>query len=741
MNTHDVSSIPKYMQYLDRQKQVLRRAQARKGQRLQMSKSRQEILIQFMFRQLRNTPTQETSIRSSFVPPAYPPCVTSLTELKKITIQDLVLETHHRGSYLLLRAVTSPDSMTAVMAIAEDENSDVLMVQLYQQDRDLARDGRLQEGTVMIVKEPYLKLMSDGDYGVRVDHLSDIHLLLGDDYRIPVSWRRRLLATDASADDWKIQGNDAFNDSCFHLAIEYYTKALGASPTEEEARTIQLNRALALLKTHQFDAALDDLRGPESEKALFRQSQALYHLQRFRESCDVHRILAQEYPGNTAARAEFSRAIARLAEQNTGQYPFKQLLKEAARRRPPRLDRATFLGPVAVQATESCGRGLFTTKAVQAGDLLFCEKAFAYAFYDADNPQQELSLTINAETNEMTLGTQAELIAQIVQKLYRNPSFLPSFTDLYHGSYQAGEVSTIDGRPIVDTFLVGRVTALNCFGCPLTSRESYMRSLRQEEAEAKEEKFNSCGVWPVASHINHCCYSNARRSFIGDMMVVRASEDLPPGTEVRFPYKALSETQTQPLDLQHWGFQCRCVICRDLERTPKGDLTRRKRLRADLKGAYKARRKPDTAKIESILAMINETYTRPTVEVPRLSLWDPCLALSLLYMTQNQPLKAIKYALGTLESLGYVVEGACLPLTPGVPLVVKKWGYLVDSLVRCWMCLSNAFHVVAPELEAQAEGYARTTYRICVGEEETFNQTYGKHSERPDGLLVSGLAV
>jgi hypothetical protein len=28
------------------------------------------------------------------------------------------------------------------------------------------------------------------------------------------------------------------------------------------------------------------------------------------------------------------------------------------------------------------GRGLFTTQAVKAGDLLFCEKAFAHAFHD-----------------------------------------------------------------------------------------------------------------------------------------------------------------------------------------------------------------------------------------------------------------------------------------------------------------------------------------------------------------------
>lgn len=188
-----------------------------------------------------------------------------------------------------------------------------------------------------------------------------------------------------------------------------------------------------------------------SEKALFRKSQALYYLRRFQESCEVHTLLNKEYASNAAARKEFDRATARLAEAQSGKYPFKRLQREAMKIRPPHLDRATYVGPVSVRSTESRGRGLFTTAAVRAGDLLFCEKAFAHAFHDEDGNSQNISLLMNTETQTMAMGTQAELISFITQKLYKNPSLMSAFTDLYHGSYKPVDVSEVDGIPVVDT--------------------------------------------------------------------------------------------------------------------------------------------------------------------------------------------------------------------------------------------------------------------------------------------------
>lgn len=149
---------------------------------------------------------------------------------------------------------------------------------------------------------------------------------------------------------------------------------------------------MAHLKAASFDKALADadiaiLSSSASEKAPFRKAQALYGLARFRECCDVLKVLCSEHPSNTAAKDLFRRAVSRLAEETNGRYNFKAMHVEAAELRPPHLDHATFVGPVAVRPSgfSGGGRGLFTTAAVSAGDLLLCEKAFVHAFADESN--------------------------------------------------------------------------------------------------------------------------------------------------------------------------------------------------------------------------------------------------------------------------------------------------------------------------------------------------------------------
>lgn len=226
MNTHDVSDAPQFMQLLLKQKQNLQDAQSRKGQRLKGRKSRDEIVLQFKFQLMMKQGRADFNgfnLRSSFVPPAYVPCISPLSDLTKVMIRDLLLETHHRGSYLLLRSITPPDRMNAVMAIVEDENMDTLMLQLYYQEEENERAAEeiLEEGTVLIVKEPYFKLMSDGDHGIRVDHLSDITHLPIYDERVPNCWQLRSAKHYASASAWKMKGNDYFNESKYDAAIEW----------------------------------------------------------------------------------------------------------------------------------------------------------------------------------------------------------------------------------------------------------------------------------------------------------------------------------------------------------------------------------------------------------------------------------------------------------------------------------------------------------------------------------------
>ena len=206
---------------LDKQKQTLQKAKTRQGQRPLDRAPRDEAYMSFMMAaMLRGDRSQHHMIHSSFMPPAYRPCVTPVAELKRITIRDLQLETHHRGTYLLLQSLTPPNRMTGIMALMEDENGDAVLLQLYQQEDEEVRKATdiVNVGTVLLVKEPYFKVMGDGRYGLRVDHVSDILRVEGDE-NIPEAWRTGY-RSGTSAESWKTQGNQAMSEGRYWDAIE-----------------------------------------------------------------------------------------------------------------------------------------------------------------------------------------------------------------------------------------------------------------------------------------------------------------------------------------------------------------------------------------------------------------------------------------------------------------------------------------------------------------------------------------
>lgn len=220
---------------------------------------------------------------------------------------------------------------------------------------------------------------------------------------------------------------------------------------------IKRNRSLAYLRTKQFDNALSDTGFPNfglkpSEKALFRAAEALYFLQRFEECSRVVDTLCSHFPNNRQAVVVSNRAQSRCSEARGGDYDFKLLQREAKKLQPPQLDHATYIGPVEVRESTGKGRGLFLTKAVKAGDLLLCEKAFSHAYVpETGNGNSKVTLLINPETGRGFMGGQADLIRLIAQKIYHNPSLAPAFTTLHHGSYNPSGTIAVDGKPVVDT--------------------------------------------------------------------------------------------------------------------------------------------------------------------------------------------------------------------------------------------------------------------------------------------------
>ena len=233
-----------------------------------------------------------------------------------------------------------------------------------------------------------------------------------------------------------------------------------------------MNRALANLKIRSYDQALKDVKvliaqDHPPQKALYRASQALYYLGRFRLCLEMLVRLLRDYPENQTAIREKFRAEQRLVEQKNGRYDFDNMYF-AARAKSLYLDNASYVGSVKVKSSEGRGLGLFTTKNVVAGELLLCEKAFSYSHEDKnagnleDSP--EIPILANMLTNRITVGTQVDLLKETIQKLKWNPSFLSSVTALHHGSYKPAEETNED---VIDTYVPCRIHLSMQFYCGL----------------------------------------------------------------------------------------------------------------------------------------------------------------------------------------------------------------------------------------------------------------------------------
>ena len=222
MDVEDVSNVSEYISHLNRQKEILRTATRRKGELPRDRKPRAQIIMQFGMESLWYPSRRNHVLRHFFVVPPYLPCTASLEDLKSLLVKDLRLETHHRGFYILLRTITPPCRAIGITVVTEDESDEAVTLQLYQQEGECDQQAKyiIPEGSVCILKEPYFRIQSDEQYGLQVDHVNDLMMLSKEDERIPLEWRPRLIELDKSANDWKMEGNDALKAGNFSMAVK-----------------------------------------------------------------------------------------------------------------------------------------------------------------------------------------------------------------------------------------------------------------------------------------------------------------------------------------------------------------------------------------------------------------------------------------------------------------------------------------------------------------------------------------
>ncbi|KAI5844642.1 hypothetical protein DFP73DRAFT_605292 [Morchella snyderi] len=585
----------------------------------------------------------------------FPPSVAPLESLKKTYIDNLLLETNHRGEYVVLRTITPSTRLTAVMSAVEDETGACDHLQIYNMNRDLHPKQILPEGQVVIIKEPFYKINLNRGTGIRVDHVSDVIFLDPDDDRIPIKWRPSVKVPGKTPVDWKEEGNAYYRSEKFYEAIKCYTKVINMVPDDDAlAKASRLNRSISYCSTDLHEKAVKDAEyvlkdDPTNEKALFRAAKALYQGRRFTECKAYITTLLKTHSPKKETKALLLKTDKRLYEERTGQYDFEEMRRLTGIERANeavKLDYADFIGPIEIQDAVGKGRGLFMTKDVKCGELLLCIKAFETCYTHLEGH----SISIDTVENKVERGCGDVVTAKITQKLYNNPSTSKPFLDLYTGAYEGVQERFVDGRPIVDTFQVYQAQRLNNFACPMISTAMHTHD------RLKGYK-DGCGLWTTPSYINHACWGPGTviRSFIGDMMLVRAGGDIKVGVEITFSYLNPGDiSRRQRSCLDNWGFTCGCCLCAAEELETEADRRHRGGVLMKILEFEKLLENPhprvlisSLPRVVLLVEALEKTYKRPSAEQPRHILARGLQTLTKIY----RELKSHELFIETTKSL------------------------------------------------------------------------------------------
>jgi tetratricopeptide (TPR) repeat protein len=240
--------------------------------------------------------------------------------------------------------------------------------------------------------------------------------------------------------------------------LRSYTQAINATLPSEDQRfeqDVYRKRAFANLMSHRYQQAKEDslasCTGADLDaKAYFTTGKACYSLRSFTESKIYLEKALELNPSDMKARKELNRVLKRLDEQENGNFDFAKMIEEQENN--VWLDHADFTSKVEVRPTTYAGRGLFTTKDTEAGELLLCEKAFCLPDrYTGDEPSDTVLFNFNNGTRTQK-AAQPVVFQQLVQQLYKNPQSYQDFYDLDSGSYErdGDERKVVDGVPVVD---------------------------------------------------------------------------------------------------------------------------------------------------------------------------------------------------------------------------------------------------------------------------------------------------
>lgn len=206
----------------------------------------------------------------------------------------------------------------------------------------------------------------------------------------------------------------------------------------------------------------------------------------------------------------------------------------------------------------------------------------------------------------------------------------------------------------MSSFRVEHIRRRNCFSAPIRSSD-----LLPTPSAVRN------GFWIHTSYINHACLPNSVRTFLGDVLFLRATRDIAEDEEITAQYVApeLRYEERQKGFKTTWGFECDCRLCTHDSIVGRGLEEQRMVIFEELKrSAQKLGDRPTVTALKKFARRLRDLEAlydeREYAGFPRLCLVHPTLFLTEAWRTLKNPDKMVDSATKLLRNFGIVTEVA-----------------------------------------------------------------------------------
>lgn len=323
------------------------------------------------------------------------------------------------------------------------------------------------------------------------------------------------------------------------------------------------NRAEAYSKLREFTEALEDcdqaLKIETTHfKTLLCKGKIFLNLSRYSMALDCFKKaqLDPQASGNCESLNGYLKKCKKLESlSKSGAFDLSDWVIKGFKGKPPEL--AEYIGPVQVRKSTTSGRGLFATKNIDVGTILFITKAIsierAILLGQDQGEKVQLVMWKNFIDSVMDSVTKCSKTHNLVSILSSGEDQgyelqVPDMGIFGQEANNSTRFSKLDGNRVLSILDVN----------------SLVEDSISAKVLGKNSDYYGIGLWVLASFLNHSCIPNTRRLHVGDYVIVHASRDVKAGEELTIAYFDVLSPLDKRKDmmLKSWGFDCICKRCK-----------------------------------------------------------------------------------------------------------------------------------------------------------------------------------